>query len=195
MYRFPASSYCPRDLIRRVCHTGEEAINRGLAKRLEALSKERERANRAAAKADEEFSAEFLSAAREVFQMIDEDESGTLEKQEVVDAVRADKKVINFLTDCGNKNLQYLLVPSRLEAALAAMDTDHDGSIDADEWCASESAPLGRLRTSPAHRSTFRAGRSASRRRSRTSSSSAPRPARRRGRRRRRKSKSLLASS
>ena len=66
--------------------TGEEAINRGLAKRLEALSKERERANRAAAKADEEFSAEFLSAAREVFQMIDEDESGTLEKEEIVRA-------------------------------------------------------------------------------------------------------------
>ena len=34
-------------MTRRVCHTGEEAINRGLAKRLEALSKERERANRA----------------------------------------------------------------------------------------------------------------------------------------------------
>ena len=199
MYCFPASSYCPRDLTRRVCHTGEEAINRGLAKRLDALSKERERANRAAAAADEQFSSEFLSAAREVFQMIDEDESGTLEKQEVVDAVRADKKVINFLTDCGNKNLQYLLVPSRLEAALAAMDTDNDGSIDCDEWCVSESAAWGCLRRGDgvlvAHRSTFRAGRSASRRRSRTSSSSAPRPARRRGRRRRRKSKNLLASS
>ena len=69
-------------MTRRVCHTGEEAINRGLAKRLDALSKERERANRAAAAADEQFSSEFLSAAREVFQMIDEDESGTLEKQE-----------------------------------------------------------------------------------------------------------------
>ena len=146
MYCFPASSYCPRDLTRRVCHTGEEAINRGLAKRLDALSKERERANRAAAAADEQFSSEFLSAAREVFQMIDEDESGTLEKQEVVDAVRADKKVINFLTDCGNKNLQYLLVPSRLEAALAAMDTDNDGSIDCDEWCVLESGTWGCLR-------------------------------------------------
>ena len=40
-------------MTRRVCHTGEEAINRGLAKRLDALSKERERANRAAAAADE----------------------------------------------------------------------------------------------------------------------------------------------
>ena len=175
--------------------TGETAIQKGLAHRLEQLSIERQRRDRANARADEEFSAEFLSAAREVFQMIDEDESGTLEKQEVVDAVRADKKVINFLTDCGNKNLQYLLVPSRLEAALAAMDTDNDGSIDADEWCVSESATLGRLSRSPAHRSMFRAGRSASRRRSRTSSNSAPRPARRRGRRRRRKSKNLLASS
>ena len=69
-----------------------------------------------------------------VVAMIDEDESGTLEKQEVVDAVRADKKVTNFLTDCGNKNLQYLLVPSRLEATLAVLDTDRDGHIDAVEW-------------------------------------------------------------
>ena len=30
-------------MTRRVCHIGEEAINRGLAKRLEALSKERQR--------------------------------------------------------------------------------------------------------------------------------------------------------
>ena len=45
------------------------------------------------------------------------------------------QEVIKFLTDCGNKNLQHLLVPSRLESALAQMDTDHDGTIDADEWC------------------------------------------------------------
>ena len=168
------ASYCPRDLIPRICHTGETAINRGLAKRLEQMAKERERRERAAAAADEEFSAEFLTAARKVFQMIDDDDSGTLEKAEIVTAVRANKvakaasynlqsvicgtavfvclvcggaesddrftlrlrtqEVIKFLTDCGNKNLQHLLVPSRLEAALAAMDTDHDGSIDADEW-------------------------------------------------------------
>ena len=173
----------------------ETAINRGLAKRLEQMAKERERRERAAAAADEEFSAEFLTAARKVFQMIDDDDSGTLEKAEIVTAVRANREVIKFLTDCGNKNLQHLLVPSRLESALAQMDTDHDGTIDADEWCVSESATLGRLSRSPAHRSMFRAGRSASRRRSRTSLSSAPRPARRRGRRRRRKSKNLLASS
>ena len=78
------ASYCPRDLIPRICHTGETAINRGLAKRLEQMAKERERRERAAAAADEEFSAEFLTAARKVFQMIDDDDSGTLEKAEIV---------------------------------------------------------------------------------------------------------------
>ena len=69
----------------------ETAINRGLAKRLEQMAKERERRERAAAAADEEFSAEFLTAARKVFQMIDDDDSGTLEKAEIVRAVRANK--------------------------------------------------------------------------------------------------------
>ena len=54
--------------------------------------------------------------------------------------------MINFLTNCGNKNLQYLLVPSRLEAALAVLDTDRDGTIDAIEWRVSEPETLGRLR-------------------------------------------------
>ena len=46
--------------------TGEEAIHRGLKKRLEQLADERERRERAAAAADEEFSAEFLNMARKV---------------------------------------------------------------------------------------------------------------------------------
>ena len=66
--------------------------------------------------------------------MIDKDDSGTLDKAEVVDAVKNDKKVIKFLCNCGNQNLQYLLVPSRLDKALAEMDTDRDGTIDCDEW-------------------------------------------------------------
>ena len=74
--------------------------------------------------------------------MIDVDESGTLEKEEVVVAIRGNKKVINFLVNCGNKNLQYLLVPARLDAALNAMDTDRDGHIDADEWCVFRSLKL-----------------------------------------------------
>ena len=56
------------------------------------------------------------------------------------------QKVIKFLINCGNKNLQYLLVPARLEAALAAMDTDNDGHVDIDEWCVSELYNLGCLR-------------------------------------------------
>ena len=66
--------------------------------------------------------------------MIDKDDSGFLDKEEIVTAVRADKEVIDFLTNCGNKNLQYLLVPSRLEAALAQLDSDRDGEIDCNEW-------------------------------------------------------------
>ena len=56
--------------------------------------------------------------------MIDVDDSGSLDKAEVVKAVRTDKKVINFLVNCGNQNLQYLLVPARLESALNTLDTD-----------------------------------------------------------------------
>ena len=63
--------------------TGEEAINRGLAKRLDQLANERERREKAARAEDENFSVEFLSAARKVFEMIDVDESGTLEKAEM----------------------------------------------------------------------------------------------------------------
>jgi len=44
----------------------EAAINRGLANRLQQLADERERRERAAAKADADFTVEFLSAARQV---------------------------------------------------------------------------------------------------------------------------------
>ena len=42
--------------------------------------------------------------------------------------------VVLFLINCGNENLQYLLVPARLDAAMAAIDTDSDGEITAIEW-------------------------------------------------------------
>ena len=135
----------------------EEAINRGLSKRVEQLKVEQERRERAAQRADEEFSVEFLNAARAVFRMIDADGSGTLEKAEVVDAVKNNQKVIKFLETCGNPNLQYLLVPARLEAALLQLDTDRDGHIDEAEWCVSEPGTLGCLRrgdgVDAAHRS------------------------------------------
>ena len=131
----------------------EEAVHRGLAKRLEQLADERERRERAARAEDEAFSAEFLSMAREVFDMIDKDGSGSLDKKEVVTAIRTDKKVISFLQNCGNQNLQYLLVPARLEMALNTLDTDRDGEINAPEWeSAIETALANKLEARAAQR-------------------------------------------
>jgi Ca2+-binding EF-hand superfamily protein len=117
----------------------EAAIYRGLEKRTADLKAEQERRAKAAAAADEEFSAEFLSAARKVFEMIDVDNSGTLTKQEIITAVKENKEVKMFLANCGNENLQYLLVPSRLNHALSVLDKDGDDEIDANEWCVSRS--------------------------------------------------------
>ena len=69
--------------------------------------------------------------------MIDADGGGTLSKAEIVDAVKNNDEVIKFLSNCGNENLQSLLVPSRFEHALNCLDTDSDGEITAPEWCAS----------------------------------------------------------
>ena len=66
--------------------------------------------------------------------MIDADGGGTLSKAEIVDAVKNNDEVIKFLSNCGNENLQSLLVPSRLEHALNCLDTDSDGEITAPEW-------------------------------------------------------------
>ena len=113
----------------------ETAINRGLAKRLQQMSEERARAARAAAAEDEEFSAEFLSMARQVFQMIDKDNSGTLVKQEIVEAVSEQSNpVVLFLINCGNENLSFLLHPPRLKKAIEALDEDKSGEIDIEEW-------------------------------------------------------------
>ena len=51
-----------------------------------------------------------------------------------IDAVKNNDEVIKFLSNCGNENLQSLLVPSRLEHALNCLDTDSDGEITAPEW-------------------------------------------------------------
>ena len=64
------------------------------------------------------------------------------------------QEIINkLLNNCGNQNLQYLLVPSRLEAALLVLDTDRDGHIDEDEWQeAIESALAAKLEARAAAR-------------------------------------------
>ena len=73
--------------------------------------------------------------------------------REVVKAVKTDQKVIKFLVNCGNQNLQYLLVPARLEAALNVLDTDRDGEISGPEWEeAIESALANKLEARAAKR-------------------------------------------
>ena len=116
-------------------NAGEEAIKRGLAKRVSQLQDEQERRAKAAAAENAAFSAEFLGAARRVFAMIDVDNSGTLTKEEIKKSVKSDKEVIDFLKDCGEENLQFLLEPKRLDRALNALDTSQDGEVDVDEWC------------------------------------------------------------
>ncbi|KAH8060907.1 hypothetical protein JL720_13497 [Aureococcus anophagefferens] len=66
--------------------------------------------------------------------MIDKDSSGTLTKDEIVKAVAEDKEVVDFLKNCGEQNLQFLLQPARLEKALQVLDTSKDGEVDIDEW-------------------------------------------------------------
>ncbi|KAH8056501.1 hypothetical protein JL722_7335 [Aureococcus anophagefferens] len=130
-----------KDVVKFLRTCGEENLQfllqpARLEKALNVLDTSRTNASAASgrpARDDENFTAEFLSAAREVFLMIDVDNSGSLDKAEVVKAIKTDKKVIDFLVNCGNQNLQYLLVPARLEMALNTLDTDRDGEINMPE--------------------------------------------------------------
>ena len=112
----------------------ESAIETALANKLEARAAQREAQAKAARKEIEEFTAEFLNAARQCFSMIDKDNSGTLTKTEIVKAVAEDKEVVKFLQNCGEENLQFLLQPARLEKALQVLDTSRDGEVDVEEW-------------------------------------------------------------
>ena len=44
------------------------------------------------------------------------------------------RMVKNFLKGCGNEFLQELLIPSRLDKAMKALDTDGSGVIEIEEW-------------------------------------------------------------
>ena len=113
----------------------EVAIQRGLKKRVEQLQEARARREQAAAAEDAAFSEAFLNMARQIFDMMDVDSSGSLDRGEIMKAVKSNKEVIAFLVNCGNKYLQDLLVPARLEATLDELDADLDGEISAPEWC------------------------------------------------------------
>ena len=113
----------------------ETCIEIALQNKLEQRAAAREAQAKAAQKEIAEFTGEFLSAARQCFQLIDKDCGGSLSKTEIVEAVRSDQEVIRFLTTCGEDNLQFLLHPPRLQKALEILDTDDSGEVDEKEWC------------------------------------------------------------
>ena len=76
-----------------------------------------------AAKEIEAFTSDFLNAARKCFNLIDKDMSGTLEIDEIIQAVKTDQEVISFLQNCGEENLQFLLQPARLKKASSRPST------------------------------------------------------------------------
>ena len=108
----------------------ETCIEDALKNKLAARAAKRELDAKNAAKEIEEFTNEFLSAARRCFELIDKDGGGTLSTAEIVEAVKSDAEVIDFLKNCGEENLQFLLHPPRLKKALAVLDEDKSGEID-----------------------------------------------------------------
>ena len=113
----------------------ERAIAEALKEKLRQRAADREERARAWRKEMEAFTAEFMAAAQKVFEMIDKDGSGSLAIDEITRAVKEDQEVIDFLENCGEPNLQFLLRPKRLKKALEALDTDKSGEVDEEEWC------------------------------------------------------------
>ena len=67
--------------------------------RLAQLAEDRERRERAAAAEDGAFTAEFMAAARKVFDLIDTDASGLLDHDEIKTGVTSNQEVIAFVKD------------------------------------------------------------------------------------------------
>ena len=129
----------------------EAAIEDALKNKLADRAAKRELEAARAAKEIEEFSNEFLNAARKCFDLIDVDCSGTLTKVEIVEAVQTNETVVSFLRTCGEPNLQFLLQPKRLERALKVLDTSNDGEVDVDE-CAARRLTSRPIDATPARR-------------------------------------------
>ena len=121
----------PVDVPRR-----EAAIAQALANKLEQRAKDRAEAAAKARAENEAFTKEFLNKAREVFELIDKDDSGSLAIDEITTAVKSDKVVKDFLKTCGDETLMFLLQPKRLDHALRELDTDGSGEVDIDECAA-----------------------------------------------------------
>ena len=127
----PCPYFFPR---RRRLPRRERAIADALKEKLRQRALDREERARAWRKEMEAFTAEFMAAAQKVFEMIDKDGSGSLAIDEITRAVKEEQEVIDFLENCGEPNLQFLLRPKRLKKALEALDTDKSGEVDEEEW-------------------------------------------------------------
>ena len=114
----------------------EAAIAQALANKLEQRAKDRAEAAAKARAENEAFTKEFLNKAREVFELIDKDDSGSLAIDEITQAVKSDAVVKDFLKTCGDETLMFLLQPKRLDHALRELDTDGSGEVDIDECTA-----------------------------------------------------------
>ena len=95
--------------------------------------------------ADDEFVDEFLDMAVLIYDLVDEDQNGTLAKEELTKAMGEDEDVIEFIVRCPLPELQDLLNPETLEKSLVTMDEDDDGSISKDEWTEVMSKALNKL--------------------------------------------------
>ena len=69
--------------------------------------------------------------------MIDEDDSGTLTKDEITTA--ANRQPSTSWSTAATRTSS-LLVPARLKAALAELDTDRSGEVNLPEWRAAASS-------------------------------------------------------
>ena len=86
-----------------------------------------------------------LNLARTCFMIMDADDSGTLSRDEILTAVREDKRVLGFLRECKEAVLRDLLVPEKLEASLGRRwtRTDKSGEIDMEGGSLSPRVTLG----------------------------------------------------
>merc|ERR1712072_264386 len=84
-------------------------------------------------KADQ-LAKDFRANCAKIFDLIDEDQSGTLSLPEIMLALKGKPDVLRFIKTCRNPVLSEFLVPPRVQAAMKEFDTNDDGELDRDEW-------------------------------------------------------------
>ena len=77
---------------------------------------------------------DFRANCAKIFDLIDEDGSGTLSLPEIMLALKGKPDVLRFIKTCRNPVLSEFLVPPRVQAAMKECDTNDDGELDREEW-------------------------------------------------------------